>query len=161
MANPKVYMTFSIFGSRVLFCVLAPVLILCIPVFARQALTCLREGNLPGTLISVILTICCTSGLLIGISIRRFGWTSIFITVSIPAAYIWYFCDTFFVEKQPLTPGAARSETTPWNALIGFVVFGLPCVAASYRTVRGWFRTSPSDKRGISGVEECCDENPA
>ena len=75
-------MTFSIFGSRVLFWMLAPWLTLCIPMFTYQAITCAREDNLGGTLICAVLVLCCLSGLLIGISVRRFGWSGIFITLA-------------------------------------------------------------------------------
>lgn len=145
MSRPKTYMTFSIFGSRALFWLLAPWLLASVPTFAYLAVSCFREDNLTGILISVVLTICCLSGLLLGVSIRRFGWTAIFITLAIPAGYIWYFCDTFFVEGQRITPTARRAESTPWNAIMGFIVFGVPCLIASFMIIRGWLSGGPQN----------------
>src|SRR5262245_31363719 len=121
----------QMFGSKVLFWLLAPWLVLGVVVFAGLAVSQVREGKLAAFLVALVLTLCCASGLLMCIFPKHLGWMLLFVTGSVAAGYIWYFCDTFFVQGQPLTPSSRRSEATPWNALRGFLFIGLPCLLAT------------------------------
>ena len=137
---------FSIFGSRVYFFLLAPWLLLGILVFSVILYGQIEEKRLSGVLISAVLAVCCLCGLLIGISPMRFGWTVIFVTGSVAVGYIWYFCDTYFGEGQALTPSARRSEATPWNAMLGFIFIGLPCMIFTVRGILSWIHARRKGK---------------
>jgi hypothetical protein len=137
---------FSIFGSRIYFFLLAPWLLLGVLVFSWIAYGQFEEKRLGGLLISVVLAICCLCGLLIGISPRRFGSTVVFVTGSVAAGYIWYFCETYFVQGQVLAPSARRSDATPWNAMLGFIFIGLPCLIITVRGIFSWIYARRRDK---------------
>jgi len=121
----------QMFGSKILFWLLAPWLALGVVVFGSMAVAQVSEGKLAPVLIALVLTLICASALLMCIFPKQLGWMLLCITGSIAFGYIWYFCETYFVEGQPLTPTSGRSGTTPWNALRGFLHFGLPCLLAT------------------------------
>ena len=140
---------FSIFGSRALFLLLVPWLLLGVAVFSGLAYGQIEERKLGGFLMASVLAVCCLCGLLIGISPKRFGWTVLFVTVpagSVAAGYVTYFCDTFFVQGQPLTPSSRRSDATPWNALLGFLFIGLPCLVHTVQGIRKWLCARSKDR---------------
>lgn len=136
---------FSFFGRRLYFFLLAPWLLLGVILLPVVAGWQVEEKRLAGLLIAVVFAVCCLCGLLIGISPKRFRWTGVFVTGSVAAAYIWYFCDTYFVQGQPLTPSSSRSEATPWNAICGFICIGLPCLLFTIQKVKSW--TSRAGKK--------------
>ncbi|WP_309386859.1 hypothetical protein [Cerasicoccus frondis] len=128
---------FRIFGSRVLFFLLAPWLIICIFLFPYIVSVSTPEDRTTAYVIAAVFSACCLAGLLVGIDSKRFGKAIIVITISIPAAYLWYFIDIFFIEGMELTPGQRKSDSTPWNAILGFCVFGIPCVLTTVRILKG------------------------
>ncbi|WP_269541355.1 hypothetical protein [Cerasicoccus fimbriatus] len=128
---------FRIFGSRVLFFMLAPWLIICIFLFPYITTVSTPEDKTAAYLMAVVFSACCLSGLLVGIDSKRFGKAILVITVSVPAAYLWYFIDTFFLEGMELTPSQRKSDATPWNAILGFCAFGIPSILATIGILKG------------------------
>lgn len=130
---------FTIFGSRVLFILLAPWLLLAVALFGAMTMESLvGEETQRSWLIGGVLTLVCLSGLLIGVSPRHFGWMIVIITTVIPLAYVWYFYETYFVEGQSLTLTGGKSDASPANAILGFCFFGIPCLVFTWRRVKSW-----------------------
>ncbi len=71
--------------------------------------------------------------------------------------YVLYFIDTYFVEKQPLAPSARRSEATPWNAIMGFLVIGIPCL---WFTIRGRFSADEPLDEVADATKEADEPRP-
>jgi hypothetical protein len=127
---------FTIFGSRLLFWLLAPWVIagaLFFPYLAYQAFVA-KETT--GAIIAVVLSLCCIFFLLMAISPSRFAWLSVFIGGSITMAYVWYFCDTYLVHHEAIIPTLDFSEPTPFNAILGFLVWGLPSLLFTISRIR-------------------------
>ena len=125
---------FTIFGSRLLFWLLAPWVIagaMFFPYLAHQAFLA-KETT--GVVIAVVLSLCCIFFLMMALSPGRFGWLSIFISGSIALAYVWYFCDIYFIHHQAVKPSLDFAAPSPFNAILGFLVWGLP---SAIFTIRG------------------------
>jgi hypothetical protein len=127
---------FTIFGSRLLFWILAPWVIAGALFFPYLAYQTYLAKETTGIVIAVVLSLCCIFFLLMALSPGRFGWLSIFISGSITAVYIWYFCDTYFVHYQPIRPSLNFAKPSPFNAILGFLVWGLPAAIFTVRGVR-------------------------
>lgn len=123
-------------GSRFIFWCLGPLCLLCgvgcligAPfAFASKDLKAAIALTLLGT-----LGVCFFLALL---NIKKFLWAARVATGIVTLFYALYFVDTYFVEKQELTPSTRRSAATPWNAIMGFLVIGAPCL---WFTIRGRF----------------------
>lgn len=62
------------------------------------------------------------------------------VTGFVVIAYLAYLIYEIFISGTPLTIDGARSEASPKNSLIGFVLIGLPCL---WFTLFGRFTLSP------------------
>ena len=126
---------FTIFGSRLLFWLLAPWVIggaLFFPYLTYQELL---VHETVGVLIGAVLSLCCIFFLIMS-EFPRLWWLSLFISGSIAGAYVWYFCDTFFVRHQAVKPSLNTAQATPFNAILGFLVWGLPSTIFTVQGVR-------------------------
>ena len=127
---------FTLFGSRLLFWLLAPWVIagaLFFPYLAYQS--ALTKERL-GVIVASILALLCIFILLMAIAPKRFGWLSILVSGSIAGAYLWYFIYTFFIQRQPIKFSWDIAEATPLNAILGFCVWGLPSLFLTIRGIR-------------------------
>ncbi len=60
------------------------------------------------------------------------GWWGIrLVTFVIFAGYFFYLIDQFVIQSNSLEPTVSRSATSPFNALLGFLFFGIPCLLYS------------------------------
>ena len=134
---------FTVFGSRLFFWMLAPWIIAGVLFFPYLAYQAFLAKETMGVIIAASLSLCYVSFLLMALSPGRFGWLSVFISGSIAAAYVWYFCDTYFVHHQPVKFSLNFAEPTPVNALLGFLVWGLPSLLFTIRGIKTLL-----DKRG-------------
>jgi len=66
---------------------------------------------------------------------RRFPWAARTVTAVIFLAYLGYLIDQVVFSDKPLAP-TRRSEASPWNSILGFIIIGLP---ALWYTVLGRF----------------------
>lgn len=125
-------------GSRFLFWVLAPWLVLGCVAFCLVAKDAFDDSHaLRGAFASSFAALCAL-GLFAMIS-RKYGLLyGRMIAAIVAIAYLWYFADTYFVEGQSLAPGGRRSDSTPFNAICGFLVIGVPCIIFAVTGRRFW-----------------------
>lgn len=105
---------------------LSPFLLLFAAVFFIPLRESMESGNQGAVFVTSLLIILCVSGLLALWGIPFVGRIASGI---IALAFGWYLVDQCIInfhgdwgfEKK-------RSETTPFNSICGFVVFGLPCL---------------------------------
>jgi hypothetical protein len=124
-------------GSRFIFWCLGPLFLLVALLLLYVAYTLLVNGNTQLCGVSLIAAVICGCFFLALLNGRRFWWAARAVTASVFAGYLWYVVDTWLIHPQPLDVGARRSSVTPWNAILGLVIIGLPCL--SY-TIHGRFR---------------------
>ena len=118
---------FTLFGSRLLFWMLAPWVTACLPLFAFLAYRGFLLKEWVGAAISSVLLLFCIFGVLMALSPKRFGWLGHVISGSLGVVYILYFCEIFFIHYP-------RTSAKPFNAILGVIVFGLVGLAVSYFT---------------------------
>jgi hypothetical protein len=140
----KIHRRFSVFGSRFLYFALAPWLLVCIPLFPYMALN--FGSGIGSALLSAIVSAFCFVGLLAATDGWRFIRLTIALLALVPLTYLWYFCDTMFVDGMSFTPSLRISQASPFNALLGFLVWGVPSILGVRRLSR--------KARRIRAVEE-------
>lgn len=140
----KIHRRFTVFGSRLLYFALAPWLFVCIPLFPYMAYT--FGKSMSSILLSALVSGICFVGLLVATDSWRFIRLTIALLALVPVAYIWYFCDVFFVQDLPFTPSLRFSEATPFSAFAGGFFWGIPALI-------GVWSLSKKAKR-IGAVEE-------
>jgi hypothetical protein len=75
----------------------------------------------------------------------KFGhWAFRILTGLVFLGYLTYLIDQFFVSEAPFKLVQARSEASPQNALLGFMVVGLPCL---WYSIFGRFKLKPTARR--------------
>lgn len=84
------------------------------------------------TTAQVVLQVALTAvsfGLLVATVSPRKGWWGLrVVTFVIFAAYLWYLIDMLWLSGEELEVTGRRSDATPFNALLGFLFFGVPCL---------------------------------
>ena len=115
-------------GSRFIFWCLGPL-------FLASGVGCLigspfvySSKGWPQAMALVVMGVCCICFFLALLTIKRFLWAARVVTGIVALSYVLYFADTYFVERQSLSPTTRRSSATPWNAIMGFIVIGVPCL---------------------------------
>lgn len=116
---------FTLFGSRLLFWMLAPWVVASIPVFAFLAYHGFLLKEWVGSAIMSVLLLFCIFGVLMALSPKRFGWLGLIIGGSIGVAFILYFCNTFLLAIHHLS-------VKPFNVILGIIVFVLFGIALMY-----------------------------
>ena len=112
-------------GSRFIFWSTAPVLLLCAAVLPLLV----NEWDT-----ARVLFVAAVEALLLLLTLalydpRRFAWATRCVTGIVFCAYLAYAVDELFLSGKPFEIVAgSRSAATPRNALMGFVVIGLPCL---------------------------------
>ena len=133
--------TFSRGASPFVRWTLSPVLILVGVVIAFQIDNTLKEGRIAGTVFCVLFCLVCFCGLL---ALWGVPYVGRIVTASIAISYIGYMFSEFFIDFDgDWGGGAQRSDTTPINAILGFIVFGLPCLIY---TILGRFSFKPEEE---------------
>ena len=116
---------FTLFGSRLLFWMLAPWVIASIPLFAFLAYRGFLLKEWVGFAIVSVLLLFCIFGVLMALSPKRFGWLGLIIIWSIGVAYFLYFCHTFLSASHHLS-------IKPFNAILGIIAFAIFSIALMY-----------------------------
>lgn len=127
-ASPKKMQSPRLLGSRLFFWLVAPWLGLGIVAVGLVAMGHFDDGKIYQGVLASAFVLGCALGLYAMISQKHGHAIGRIIAAMVPAAYLWYFADTFFVEGQSLQPTGRRSDASPFNAICGFVVFGVPCL---------------------------------
>lgn len=120
----KIHRRFSVFGSRFLYFALVPWLLVCISLFPYMAFN--FGSGISSVLLSAIVSTTCFVGVLVATDSWRFIRLTIALLLLVPVAYIWYFAQTFFADQMSFTPSLRVSQSTPFNALLGFLIWGVP-----------------------------------
>lgn len=120
----RVHRPFAIFGSRLLYCALAPWLVVCVPLFPYMAWNFARGPA--QVVLAGLVSLVCVVGLFVATDSWRFIRWNIALLALVPVVYVWYFVQMYFVEGQALAPSARVSTPSPWSALLGLVVWGVP-----------------------------------
>lgn len=125
-------------GSRFIFWAIAPILLI-------SGLTLpFLLGDWNPTKIIVCATWCACSLLAIPAlyDARKFWWAARSVTGLIVLAYGWYIVDEFFFSDHDFGLIGPTSDSSPRNAIWGFLVIGLPCL---WYTIFGRFSLSPEN----------------
>jgi hypothetical protein len=105
---------------------LSPVLLLFAVLFSFQTSACLKEGNSAGLVIGCALVVLSIAGLLALWGVKHAGRI---VTGLIGFGYAAYLIHECFVDFDGNWGWRSkRSETTPVNSILGFVIIGLPCL---------------------------------
>tara|TARA_R110002096_G_scaffold52142_21_gene136059 strand:+ start:1114 stop:2034 length:921 start_codon:yes stop_codon:yes gene_type:complete len=115
---------------------LIPVLFLCIILFGFIAYAGIISHDRSATVISSGLTLVCIA-LAMGLLSARMSWAFRIVTGFVFAAYISYVIYEFcFNPEAEFGWLSSRGASNPRNALLGFVIIGLPCF---WYTISGQF----------------------
>ncbi len=106
--------------------VLSPVLLIFAGLSVFQMQETVEEGRLAGTIICVGLILACLAGVLALWGVPGMGRIVSGIIALAFGAYVVHECFLDFDGEWGW--GKSRSQTTPINSILGFLVFGLPCL---------------------------------
>jgi hypothetical protein len=109
-------------GSRFIFWCLAPVLGLCAAVPLL-----LDDWNSTKVIVASGWSACCLLAIPALYDSRRFWWAARSVTAIIFCCYLSYLVIEGFLSGGSFTP-TRRSEASPFNSVLGFVVIGLPAL---------------------------------
>ena len=126
-------------GSRFIFWSLAPVLALSALVLPFLVRNWNATSILGVTSIELLLVTLCFSLH----NPVRFRWASRCVTAIVFFGYLAYLIDEVFWSGRDLLDAGNRSEASPWNAILGFIAIGLPCL---WYTLLGRFTFRIADK---------------
>lgn len=59
---------------------------------------------------------------------RRFKWAARIVTGAVFVAYLAYLIHELVFTDKPIDPRVRRSQPSPWNAILGFTIVGVPCL---------------------------------
>jgi hypothetical protein len=117
--------------SRFIFWCLAPVLFLC-----GVGLPLMLDDWTPVKLmLTAAWSVGCFAAIFALYDARRFPWAVRTVTGIIFLACVGYLIDQLVFSGKPLEP-TRRSEASPWNSIVGFIVIGFP---ALWYTILGRF----------------------
>lgn len=135
-------------GSRFIFWCVGPLVLLCGLGFVIGAPFAFALKDWKAGTALLLLGICGICLYLALLNPKRFLWAARVVTGIVALCYVLYFAETYFVEKQEMTPSRKKSEATPWNAIMGFILIALPCI---WFTVRGRFRNEEeTSNKGVA-----------
>lgn len=82
----------------------------------------------PGPIIVQVALSAISVGLVVATIWPEKGWWGIrVVAFVIFAAYLWYLIDMIWLSGQAIEITERRSQATPFNAILGFLFFGIPC----------------------------------
>jgi len=62
---------------------------------------------------------------------KRFAWGLRLITFVIFLAFLGYLFNQFIIQQSSFNVAMSRTSPTPFNALLGFLIIGIPCLMYS------------------------------
>jgi hypothetical protein len=119
-------------GSRFMFWCLGPLFLLVAVVLAGIGYTQFATGRLGAGGIAIGAAIVCVCFFLALLNGPYFWWAGRVVAASVFGAYLWYLLDTWLIHPKPFDIGGRRSDATPWNALLGLVIIGWPCLVYTF-----------------------------
>ena len=86
------------------------------------------EWTTPQIFLQVALT-AVSFGLVVATTSPGKGWWGLrIVTFVIFGPYLWYLIDMLWLSGEELEVTGRRSDATPFNAILGFLFFGVPCL---------------------------------
>jgi hypothetical protein len=110
-------------GSRFIFWCISPLLLLCglgVPLM-------LEDWNPTKVIVAVGWSACCLLAIPALYDARRFWWAARGVTAIIFACYLSYLIFEVFMSGKSFAL-TRRSDASPFNSLLGFVIIGLPAL---------------------------------
>lgn len=111
-------------GGRFIFWTLAPILFIVgisLPLF-------MSDWTKERMILIIIMELIIIFMILALYKPDKFKWAARFVTGGVFIAYSGYVIDMIFIKDKPITFFGPSSEATPRNALLGFIVIGIPCL---------------------------------
>jgi hypothetical protein len=143
-------------GSRFIFWILAPILL--IFVLGMASVFLLTDDTFAVTPFSIVLFVTMiVTALLLLLGLYdpvRFHWALRCVTGVVFLAYVSYVVYEFAFTEEPLTLPRDRSEASPINALLGFLIIGLPSL---WYTLTGSF--TGSGRKDMDPTEEAANDD--
>jgi hypothetical protein len=119
---------------------LLPIFLFCVGGFGLMTFISILDKALIPALVSITFTVACAV-MCIAMLFPHCRWAIRIITGMVFFAYLIYLVhEWLFDTSAGIGIGAKRSESTPLNSLLGFVIIGLPCL---WYTVFGRFTFRP------------------
>ncbi len=114
-------------GSRFIFWTSSPALL--IFAIGISVIVLKEDDHSFGTIALLMLMVATSLLLILGLyDPVRFRWSLRCVTGVVFLAYLAYLTDMVVLEKRPFTWPGNRAEDSPTNALLGFLIIGLPCL---------------------------------
>lgn len=105
---------------------LSPFLVLFGAVFTNPLRESLAAGNHLAAIVTALLVILCVAGFL---ALWGVPFVGRLVSGIIALAFGWYLVEECFISFDgDWRVGGKRSQTSPINSILGFVVFGVPCL---------------------------------
>ena len=115
-------------GSPLIRWTLLPVLVLCAVLFGLIAFSSVLAREIVPALVSSVLTVGCFT-MTVALLFPRCGWAFRVVTGLVFVAYLSYMIYEWGFDKADgIGWQSSRSESNPRNALLGFIIIGLPCL---------------------------------
>jgi len=125
-------------GSRIYFWLVAPWVLIGIVAFLFVAKGSFEDGRTMAGVASSYFAFLCMLGMYAMLSKKHGLACGRIVAGTVALAYVAYFVGTFFIEGQSLMPTGRRSDSTPFNAIWGFIAIGLPCAQFAITGVPFW-----------------------
>jgi hypothetical protein len=125
-------------GSRLYFWLVAPWVLLGVVAFIFVAKGSFEDGKKTAGMLASYLAFLCVLGMYAMVSAKHGMACGRIVAGTLALAYVAYFVVTYFVDGQSLMPSGRKSDATPFNAIWGFLVIGLPCAQFAITGVPFW-----------------------
>lgn len=119
-------------GSRFMFWCLGPLFLLVGLVVAFIGYTQFGTGRFLASGIAAFAALVCVCFFLALLNGPYFWWAGRVVSASVFGAYVWYLLDTWLIHPRSFGFGGPRSGATPWNAILGLVIIGWPCLCYTF-----------------------------
>ena len=127
-------------GSSLVRWTLVPVLIVCVILFGVVLVGAVLARELVPALVSIVLIVGCLS-MAVALIFPQCRWAVRLVTGLVFVAYLSYLIYEWgFDQQEGIGHQSGRGQANPQNALLGFIIIGLPCL---WYTVLGRFTLRP------------------
>lgn len=141
---PRFLEVFAKGPSRFIRWSLSPLLLLFAVVLCFPVMDCVRQGRFAGIVVGGLAVVVCLVGFLALWGVPRLGRL---VTAIVGVAFGWYLVDQCFINFHGSWGfGAPPSATTAINSILGFIVFGLPCLLYTFFGRATFFPKNPDTR---------------
>jgi hypothetical protein len=140
-------------GSRFIFWSLGPLFLLVAAVLLVTVYVQFAAGRFAAAGVAAAACLVCVSFFLALLNGPYFWWAGRVVAASVFGAYLWYLLDTWLIHPTAFGFWGPRSAATPWNAVCGLLIIGLPCLCYTFFG-RFTFRRGSLPDESFSDPEE-------